>query len=267
METIKKWIYVKPDLITKFTSEFTGCMLFHLIGSLNPTAECNAIALMTLVFFTAKLSGGHLNPAISCVFNILGYTNPIELFVYISAQITGSIVGALWLSTVIPTLTIGANNTDVLYNGCFVPDESLSLSRIVAAEALGTYSFAIIVFSVVWYTQQKKGYGTIGPIMIGLSLLSPALAFGRLTGAAFNPARTIASYFVYKCVSGRLVGCYIGGQMLGSFLAALTIIPWYGISEDSWYISWIQRELLYIMSVYQQQSIQLNASNLNEHNC
>jgi glycerol uptake facilitator-like aquaporin len=267
METIQNWICVKPDLITKFSSEFMGCMLFHLIGSLNPTAECNAVALMTLVFFTAKLSGGHLNPAISWIFSILGYTNPIELCVYMCAQISGCIVGALWLSAIIPGLAIGGDNTGVMYNGCFTPQESLSLPRIVAVEALGTYSFALIVFSVVWYTQQKKGYGTIGPIMVGLSLLSPALAFGRFSGGAFNPARTLASYIVYHCVPGRVVGCYIGGQMLGSFLAALTIIPWYGISADSWYMQLIHRELLYIMSVYQQQSIQLNASNLNEHNC
>jgi glycerol uptake facilitator protein len=261
LETIKKWIFVKPDLVTKFTSEFIGCMLFHLMGSLSPTPECNAVTLMTIVFFTAKLSGGHLNPIITWIFNLLGYTNPIELCVYIVSQIAGSIIGALWLSTIVPELQIGCNNQGVKYNGCFVPHEALSITQIIACEALGTYSFSIIIFSVVWYTQKKQGYGTIGPIMVGLSLLSPAYAFGRYSGAAFNPARTIASYIVYKCVPGYVVWCYVVGQTLGSFLAALTIVPWYGIAEDSWYMPLIKREIMYIMSIYQQQSIQLHASN------
>lgn len=267
METIKNWIDVKPGLITKFTAEFMGCMLFHLIGSLNPTAECNAIALMTLVFFTAKLSGGHLNPAITWIFNIIGYTNPIEVLVYIAAQVSGCMVGALWLSIIVPTLQIGHNNTGVQYNGCFLPDDTTSMSRIVASEALGTFAFALTVFSVVWYTQQKQGYGTIGPIMVGLSLLSPALAFGRYTGAAFNPARTLASYIVYRCVPGSIVGAYIGGQLLGSFVAALTLIPWYGIAADSWHMTFIKREFVHILSAYQQQSIQLHASGSDKHIC
>lgn len=264
METLNKWIFVKPDLITKFTSEFLGTMLFHLIGSLSPTPECNAVALMTLVFFTAKLSGGHLNPIITWVFNLLGYTNPIELAVYIIAQISGSIMGALWLMLMVPGLSIGSNynnnNYQIEYNGCFTPKDTMTVGQIIACEALGTYSFALIIFSVVWYTQKKQGYGTIGPIMVGLSLLSPAYAFGRYTGAAFNPARTLASYIVYSCVPGYIAWSYIAGQILGSFVATLTIIPWYGIAEDSWYIPLIKREILYILSIYQQQSIQLHTS-------
>lgn len=265
IETLKKWVFVKPDLITKFTSEFLGCMLFHMIGSLSPTPECNAIALMTLVFFTAKLSGGHLNPIITWVFNILGYTNPIELCIYIIAQISGSIIGALWLSIIVPGLTFNNNNI-IEYSGCFIPNDSMSVKQIIACEALGTYAFTLIIFSVVWYTQQKQGYGTIGPIMVGLSLLSPAYAFGRYTGAAFNPARTLASYIVYSCVPGYIVWSYIAGQILGSFVAALTIVPWYGISENAWYIPLIKREILYIMSIYQQQSIQLHASSSKRYN-
>lgn len=268
LETAKKWLSVKPDLITKFSAEFMGCMLFHLIGSMTPTAECNAVALGTLVFFTAKMSGGHLNPAITCIFNMLGYTNPFELIIYILAQISGSIIGALWLATIIPGLHIGGHdNTNVDFNGCFIPDESLSLGTVFACEALGTFSFALVVFSVVWYTQQKQGYGTIGPIMVGLSLLSPALAFGRYTGAAFNPARTLASYIAYNCVHGKYVGIYLGAQFTGAFIATCFIIPWYGISSDAWYVRWINEHIIGILSTYHTQTIQLHASKSEKYVC
>ena len=68
LSSIKSWKNVEPDMCTKFCAEFVSCMIFHLLGSLSPTAECNAALLMILVFFTAKLSGGHMNPVITWVF-------------------------------------------------------------------------------------------------------------------------------------------------------------------------------------------------------
>jgi glycerol uptake facilitator-like aquaporin len=255
--TILKWVFVKPDLLTKTSAEFLGCFLFHILGSLLPTPECNAVSLMILVFFTAKLSGGHLNPSITWIFNILGYTNPLEVFVYWSSQIGGCILGALFLSLIVPGLYINSY-LNIKYDGCFIPNEELTLSQIMACEALGTFTFALSVFSVVWYTQNKKGYGTIGPIMVGLSLLAPAYAMGRLTGAAFNPARTLGSFIIYNCIDGYTVGSYIGGQMLGAFLASLVIIPWYGICNTAWYIDFLDEKLLNLLKLYQPSIILLS---------
>jgi len=250
--TIASWWTVNPDVYTKFGAEFLGCMLFHLLGSLSPTAECNSVLLIILVFFTAKLSGGHLNPVISWVFNLLGYTNPLELLMYYIAQICGCLVGALWLSLLVPGVNINSNK-NVPSDGCFTPDEDMSNSQIMGCEAFGTFTFVVAVFSVVWYTQNKQGYGTVGPIMIGLSLLGPAYAFGRLTGSALNPARALASYVVYGCDyrDNYVIPSYIGGEFLGAFLAVFVLIPWYGISVTAWYLSFINQRTLEVISKYQ----------------
>eukprot|EP00798_Chlamydomonas_sp_ICE-L_P019572 gene19570-26256_t len=58
-------------------AEFTGSMIFHFIGSASPTPAANGIALIVLVYFTAKISGAHLNPAVSFTFMLLGHTNPL----------------------------------------------------------------------------------------------------------------------------------------------------------------------------------------------
>lgn len=243
---INSWVNVKPDLITKCFAELIGTCLFHIIGSLSPTPVGNSVALMSLVFFTAKLSGGHLNPCISLIFSSLGYTNPIELVLYIGSQIIGAILGALFLSTIVPNLSIN-NKTQIEYDGCFVPNKLLSYQGIILSEFIGTLAFAISVFSVVWYTQNKKGYGTIGPIMVGISLMAPAFAFANFTGSSFNPARTLGSYFVYKCTSSYYVKGYIIGEITGALASLFMIIPWYGISIEPWYEKIIskRRTILY----------------------
>jgi glycerol uptake facilitator-like aquaporin len=224
-----KWINTSPDIFTKCGSEFLACILFHLLGSLSPTPWCNAIVLMNLVFFTAKLSGGHLNPVITFVFFSLGYTNPVELLLYWISQIGGCMIGALFLKIIVPS--------SLHLTGCFYPNSSLTNSQVLACECFATFAFVICVFSVVWYTQNKQGYGIVGPIMVGLSLLGPALSFGHITGSALNPARALASFAAYGCNYGdnNTVGYYVAGEFIGSVFAIMFILPWYGICRNAWY--------------------------------
>lgn len=250
MNTIIKWSIVKPDLGTKFIAEFLGCMLFHFTGSIAGTPEANAVALATLVYFTAKLSGAHLNPVVSCIFNVLGHINPVELFVYIAAQILGCITGALWLALLVPWLNLGSGEK-LPCDGCFLPFSELSSLQIVGFEAIGTFSFVLPVFSVVWYTQNKLGYGNVGPIMVGLSLLTAAYTLKDFTGAALNPARVLSSYVIFQCMKGTQLGLYIAGEFLGAFIAVICIALWYGISDRSWYLLFVNEKIQRFLQSYQ----------------
>ena len=248
-----------PGIGTKCTAEFLGCMMFHFIGSLSGTAVGNAVALMSIVYFTAKLSGAHLNPALTIMFSMLGHTNPIVLCFYVASQILGAIFGALWLAFLVPGLTLRNDQRIITpdniafteYDGCFRPRTDLSSIQIIIWEAIGTFMFILPIFSVVWYTQHKSGYGTTGPIMVGIALYSSASAVGAFTGAALNPSRVLASYYVFGCVPGFTVGCYIAGEIIGTLCASLFIIPWYGISQEPWYIQYVNNDMQEILTLYQ----------------
>lgn len=240
----KEWLVdVRPRVASKFVHEFLGCMMFHFIGSVSPTPAANAIALMVLVYYTAKTSGAHLNPALSLSFTLLGYTNPFELLFYWMAQITGCAVGALWLALLVPGLYIrksiqhypGVEDHD----GCFVPRSDLSYANVFGWEAFATFCFLVPIFSVVWYTLRKKGYGNTGPIMIGLSLFASAFTAGPYTGAALNPARVLGSPIVFDCNNKEYLFYYIIGEMVGAMCVPLAIMPWYGVSREAWYLPWI----------------------------
>ena len=230
---LKQWIVgSNPSLLTKAAAEFTGCMIFHFLGSVSPTAATNAVSLMVLVYYTAKLSGGHLNPALTTTFALLGYTNPIEVLVYWIAQISGCIVGALLISALVPELPIGVYVPASNYNisGCFEAGPGITDGYVFGWETVGTFCFILPIFSVVWYTQSKSGYGNTGPIIVGLSLYAAASAVGQFTGAALNPARAIASAIVFDCHSSSSIWSYVAGEFAGALVVPIAIIPWYGVS-------------------------------------
>lgn len=226
------------SLLSKAYAEFMGCMIFHFIGSVAPTAIANAVALTTLVFYTAKISGGHLNPAVTLTFCILGHTDPLEMFVYWMAQVAGCIAGAMWIAALIPGLQFKNGLPEAPFDqlvGCVQAHHSITNGQVLGWEAVGAFCFIVPVFSVVWYTQNKSGYGSTGPIMVGIALYAVALAIGDFTGALVNPARTVASDAIFACGHSKLIPFYIVGQVVGACLAPLAIVPWYGLSARPWY--------------------------------
>lgn len=235
-----------PSIVSKALIEFLGCMIFHFIGSVSPTPVANGLALIVIVYFTAKISGAHINPAVSLTFCALGHICPLELFIYWISQIMGCAMGALWICALSPLIDvrsdISAYRSDPSnppIDGCFVPSGDLTRAQVFGWEGVGTFCFIVPIFSVVWYTQNKKGYGNTGPIIVGLSLFASALAAGPFTGASFNPARSLGSPIVFDCPANYALYAYILGQIAGALSAAIVIAPWYGISSNPWYANWM----------------------------
>lgn len=210
--------------------------MFHFLGSASPTAWTNGIVLVVLVYYTAKISAAHLNPAVSLTFCILGHVSPWEMLCYWTAQVSGCGIGALLLAGLIPGLHVRETPSKrMTRSGCFYPASSLTDFGIFAWEAVCTTTFIAPIFSVVWYTQRKRGYGNTGPLIVGLSLLGNALAAGPFTGASLNPARSVASPMVFDCTSTPKMYLYVLGELAGGLAASLLVIPWYGISGSAWY--------------------------------
>lgn len=228
------WSY---EALSRAIVEFTSCMMFHFIGSVCPTPVANGIALIALVYYAAKVSGAHLNPAVSLTFCLLGHTDPFEMIMYWLSQVLGCVVGALWTAALVPAsnLITGPRGAGFQGDGCFTPSSSLSRAQTFGWEAIGTFCFIVPVFSVVWYTQNKKGYGNAGPLIVGLSLTASAMASGPYTGAALNPARALGSSIVFGCPYKHVFTDYVLAELTGAAASVIAIAPWYGISSQSWY--------------------------------
>lgn len=219
-----------------FVAEFFGCLFFTFCASLNNTALTNATVLACWVYFSSHVSSAHLNPAVTLAFVLLGHHHPKDILVYLFAQVFGCLTGATFVKYLVP-------HSVEQELGCFSPMKTLNSWQVFGFEFLLTMSFITSIFVVVFYTREKLGFGNMGPLLIGLSLLANALAGGNYTGAALNPARVIASPIVIGCGDdSQWLHAYIIGEFLGAIGAVSIVILFFGVNANAWYIKWLREE-------------------------
>ncbi|MBI1259229.1 MAG: MIP family channel protein [Chloroflexi bacterium] len=98
-----------------------------------------------------------------------------------------------------------------------------SLIRRASAEFVGTYALVTAGCGAIMVNQQTQALGHLGvALTFGLIILAMIAAVGHISGAHFNPAVTIA-FALTRHFPWRDVLFYIGGQITGAVLAALTL--------------------------------------------
>merc|ERR1712137_1475284 len=183
------------EAIGVFLFVFTGCgAAISAGGGLYPIAFAFGLAIMVLVFATADVSGGHLNPAVSIAF-LVTQVDPsftvIKCIVYILSQCAGAIFGALFLKALTPEAFhkthLGCNDIG-----------GISAAQAIFIEVITTFTLVITVFSnAVQGDPDRSGdsknaiTGNIAPIPIGFAVILGILATGNVSGGSMNPARSI----------------------------------------------------------------------------
>ena len=85
---------MKPQVII---AEIIGTFIFFsgLLAIAPYGIFAGGIGLIAGIYLSAKISGGHLNPAFSTIMAIRGDITPITAIAYIAAQIIGGILALL----------------------------------------------------------------------------------------------------------------------------------------------------------------------------
>merc|ERR1712167_483275 len=132
------------EAIGVFLCVFTGCgAAISVGGGLYPVAFAFGLAIMVLVFATADISGGHLNPAVSIAF-LVTQVDPkftvVKCIVWILCQCAGAIFGALFLKALTPdafhATHLGCNDIG-----------GISAAQAIFIEVITTFTLVITVFS------------------------------------------------------------------------------------------------------------------------
>jgi len=113
-----------------------------------------------------------------------------------------------------------------------------SLGARALSEGLGTgFLVAVVVGSGI--AAERLSPGDVGLQLLenstatALALVALILTFGAVSGAHFNPAVTLAELATGK-IEGRAVAPYVGAQILGGCLGAVTANLMYGLSAVDW---------------------------------
>lgn len=189
----------------------TGAIIINDVS--NGTVGHQGIAItfgaivMVMIYALGKVSGAHLNPAVSIGFAFTDRFNSKDLMPYSFAQIMGALLASFMLAFLFPShSTLGAT----------IPYDSWQQSFVL--EIILTYFLMLVILMV----SQNKALSHFSGIAIGGTVLLEALFAGPITGASMNPARSIAP----ALVSGNtnLLWLYIFAPILGALLATGT---WY----------------------------------------
>jgi len=219
----KTWRAVLAELIATLLFVFVGAgsvvVVTGVIGAspgddaaaLTAIALAHGLAIAVVVAGTAKISGGHVNPAVTFGAVISGRMKLTTGILYVGAQLAGAVIGALLIKAAV----VG----DVEGN---LGAHALNLNALdgkgggVLVEAVLTF---VLVFTVFATAIDRRGMGNLAPIAIGLAILIDHLVGVPLTGASMNPARSFGPALVADVWDNHWV--YWVGPLAGGGIAAL----------------------------------------------
>ena len=91
------------------------------------------------------------------------------------------------------------------------------------AELIGTFMLVFIGTGAVVFGNGVEGLGHLGiALAFGLAIVVAAFSIGTVSGAHLNPAVSIAMFVNKRLSSSELVN-YILGQVVGAFLASVSV--------------------------------------------
>ena len=220
---LKKMI---AECIGTFVLVFVACgVAMATGGTLVGTALAFGLVIVAMAYSIGRISGCHINPAVSLALFIRKKMSFEEFCGYVIAQVVGGFLGALAIFGIFKmagvqlpgdacNYIVGWNGTDITAGGVF---------GALIAEVILTFIFVYVILNA---TDEEAGNSKIAGLIIGLTLTLVHLVGICLTGTSVNPARSIATAFgalIYNGDAAALaqVWIFIVAPLAGGALAAL----------------------------------------------
>ena len=166
-----------------------------------------AVAVMIAVYAVGRLSGAHLNPAVTVALASIGAFPWADVPGYIAAQMIGAVIGAVlvWL-TYFPHWSATSDPDLKLAVFCTGPAVRRPAANFLT-ETIATAAFVFAVLAIAANAQALTAPGQIDlsvvfssgiqPLLLGGLVLGVGLSLGGPTGYAINPARDLGPRFAH----------------------------------------------------------------------
>lgn len=206
MEELKSWSFYRALL-----AEFVATLLFlyilvaTVIGHKKQTGLCEGVGplgiawavggmIFVLVYCTAGISGGHINPAVTLGLFVARKVSLFRAVAYMVAQCLGAICGAGLAKSLMkhPYNRLGGGSNSV--------SPGYSKGTALGAEIIGTF---VLVYTVFSATDPKRSardshVPVLAPLPIGFAVFVVHLATIPITGTGINPARSLGAAVIYN---------------------------------------------------------------------
>lgn len=248
MELTKKMV---AEFIGTFALVVFGCGTAVITDSLITIALAFGISLLVMYYAIGKVSGCHINPAVTIAMIVNGSMKVVTGIGYMVAQVLGGIAGAAFLKYFIleklqrgimeteadayakeyidsgyATGTIeevkkslGLDNLDSYLKNIganSIPSEKLVIPCAVL-EIFLTFIFVLVVCKVA----TSPRYAKIGGVVIGLALTLVHIVGIQFTGTSVNPARSIGPAIFTSGYEFKHLLVFIVAPLIGGVIASL----------------------------------------------
>ena len=186
-------------------------------------ALAHGLAIAVLVAAIARISGGHINPAVTFAAAITGKMKISTAVLYVAAQLGAAVFAVLLLKGIVAGPIEGALAAHGL--NVFEPGGAAGIldNQIGDGAGAGLLLEAVLTFALVFVifatAIDPKGLTHLAPMAIGLMVTVDQLIGVPMTGASMNPARSFGPAIVANVWTDHWI--YWLGPLIGAALAAL----------------------------------------------
>ena len=203
---LKSWSFYRAGI-----AEFVATFLFLYISILTvmgvskSPSKCATVGIQgiawsfggmifALVYCTAGISGGHINPAVTFGLFLARKLSLTRALFYMVMQCLGAICGAGVVKGFQQGLYMGAGGGANAVNPGYTKGDGLG------AEIVGTF---VLVYTVFSATDAKRSardshVPILAPLPIGFAVFLVHLATIPITGTGINPARSLGAAIIYN---------------------------------------------------------------------
>jgi glycerol uptake facilitator protein len=224
----------EPTSLQKYLAELVGTFMLVWIGpgagvvagmlGVKGLADVLAIALAfgiavaSAIYVVGKISGCHINPAVTIALAARRSFPWSQVIPYICFQLAGAVIASLLFVACLGTqasVKFGLGAT-TLNSGVGV-----TIPMGMLGEAIGTFFLLITIMGVAVDSRAPAGWAgwVIGMVVAGI-----IITLGPLTGSSINPARTFGPYignliFGGPCPWDQFILVYCVGPIVGGVIA------------------------------------------------
>lgn len=211
-----------PRSIGALTGELVGTFVLVFIGTgaVVATQGENLVAIglafgfavLIVIYAIGHASGAHLNPAVTIALAAIGKFPVRSVAPYVAVQVVGGVLASL----AVFALFGDAGRDAPLLLGATAPGEGFSGGDALLCEVLITAILLVVIVGTA--TDERADAPAVG-LGVGFTVAAGILAFGPVSGASFNPVRSLAPMLV----AGEFPAwaAYVAGPLIGGLLGAV----------------------------------------------
>lgn len=188
------------------------------VAQLAVVAFAFGLAITLAVAAVVRVSGAHVNPAVTLAALATGNLELPKAVLYILGQVGGAVAGSALVVLAVPGDggTLGATS--------LAPDVSAGMG--IVTEIIITFFLVFVIYATAVDPRASRAQA---PLLIGLAVAVGILAGGGLTGGSMNPARSFGPALVGGEWDDHWV--YWVGPIAGGVLAAVVYSQLFLVEE------------------------------------